>query len=116
MTLKPMNCPNCGGTVNRERLVCEYCGTKFDDGMQPLRIETYTCPTRSLVGKVEIPREMHDLAPERVIPYAKRNIAEQMVDKLLAGDMIEFRSEMDWERCQQIISARLRVLDPRYRF
>ena len=29
MDLKPLTCPNCGGSIDRTRLNCEYCGTKF---------------------------------------------------------------------------------------
>lgn len=119
MELKPLTCPNCGGAVNRERMICEYCGTKFDNGnadVSVLRVEHFTSPTRVLAAEAIIPNELHALAPEEVIPYAKREIAEKLVDRLLQGDMIEFRSEMDLRACQQIISARLRVLDPHYRF
>lgn len=27
--LNPYICPQCGGQVNRERMICEYCGTNF---------------------------------------------------------------------------------------
>ena len=118
MTIQPLTCPNCGGSVNRSRMICEYCGTQFkcDENTQVLRIESYTHPTRVFSAEAIIPEEMHALAPEAVIPYAKNELAEKMVNALLQGNMIEFRSEMDWKRCQQIISARLRVLDPNYRF
>lgn len=118
MELKPLICPNCGGAVNRERRVCEYCGTsfQFETDTQVFRIEHFTSPTRVLSAEAIIPNELHALAPEEVIPHAKREIAEKLVDGLLQGDMIEFRSEMDFKYCQQIISARLRVLDPHFRF
>lgn len=120
MTLKPLSCPNCGGAVNRERRICEYCGTKFEiegGDLGVIRLETYSSPTRTLCMETRIPRELMAVGDaDHVIAYSKRQIAEQLVDKMLQGEMIEFRSEMDWKECQQIISARLRVLDPRYRF
>jgi len=119
MTLKPLNCPNCGGKVNASRMVCEYCGTQFDSSdmnMGVLRVEHYTSPTRVLGVETLIPNELHDIAPDQVINYAKREIAEKLVENLLEGNFIEFRSEMEWKQCQQLISARLRVVDPRYRF
>ena len=118
MTLKPLTCPNCGGAINRERKVCEYCGTSFhiESDTPVFRFETFTSPTRVFAAESIIPNELHSLAPEKVIHYAKREIAEKLVDELLKGDMIEFSSEMDFKYCQQIISARLRVLDPHYRF
>ena len=119
MKLELLNCPNCGGAVNRGRMICEYCGTTFknlDSDVGVLRVEHYTSPTRVFAVETHIPNEIHAVAPEQVIPYAKKEIAEQLVDRLLQGNMIEFRSEMDWKQCQQIISVRLRVLDPHYRF
>lgn len=120
MKLKPMNCPNCGSnSVDVENRICTYCGTKFksaDEDVGVIRIEQFTSPTRVLCMESHISNEFVESAPDHVIPYAKREIAERLADKLLQGDLVEFRSEMDMTRCQQIISARLRVLDPRYRF
>lgn len=49
MKLEPLICPNCGGGINRDRMICEYCGTKFkhDLDSQLLRIETYSQPIRA---------------------------------------------------------------------
>lgn len=120
MTLKPLVCPNCGGTVNRERKICEYCGTQFEiegDALGVLRVEHCTSPVCNLAVESHIPTELMTYGDaEHVIGYAKREIAEQLVDRLLQGEMIEFRSEMDWKHCQQIICARLRVLNSSYRF
>lgn len=119
MTLKPLTCPNCGGRVNEARLVCEYCGTNFMSDKPDIgvfRAEHFTSPTRILNMESHIPNEFVVQAPEHVVACAKREIAERLADKLLQGELIEFRSEMDMLHCQQIISARLRVLDPHYRF
>lgn len=120
MTLQPLTCPNCGGRLNREKMLCEYCGTAFktkgNDELRTLRIESYTSPTRVFSTQLRVSREQVMYAPESVEGYAKREIAERMAQKLLEGNMIEMRSEMDWASCEQVISARLRVLDPNFRF
>lgn len=119
MTLKPMNCPNCGGRVNRDRLICEFCGTAFNKNCGEigiLKIEHVEPNTRVLRAEVRATREQLMIAPESVESYAKREIAEQMARQLLEGKMIEMTSEMDWKTCEQVISARLRVLDPHFRF
>lgn len=119
MTLQPLTCPNCGGKVNRDRLICEFCGTEFNKNCGEigiLKIEHVEPNTRVLRAEVRVAREQLMIAPESVEGYAKREIAEQMAQKLLEGNMIEMISEMDWKHCEQVISARLRVLDPRFRF
>ena len=119
MKIEAHNCPNCGGRINIERMVCEYCGSTFGtphSEIGVLRVEHYTSPTRVFAAKTMIPNELHAIAPEQVVPYAQKELAEKLVKCMLEGNAIEFTSEMDWERCQQIISARLRVLDPHYRF
>lgn len=119
MTLQPLTCPNCGGKVNRDRLLCEFCGTEFNKNCGEigiLKIEHVDPNTRVLRAEVRVAREQLMIAPESVEGYAKGEIAEQMAQKLLEGNMIEMISEMDWKHCEQVISARLRVLDPRFRF
>ena len=119
MALEPLTCPNCGGRVNEARCVCEYCGTQFksdEPDFGVFRIEHFTSPTRVLNMESRIANEYVAHDPDMTIKYAKREIAERLADKLLQGELIEFRSEMDMLHCQQIISARLRVLDPHYRF
>ena len=120
MTLEPMICPNCGSNrIDTARRVCEFCGTKFkkiDPDIGLVRIEQFTAPTRVLGIETRVPNEFVATAPERVLDYAKRDIAERLADKLLQGGLVEFTSEMDFAHCQQVIGARLRVLEPRYRF
>ena len=119
MTLKPMVCPNCGGAVNTARLICEFCGTKFkdaDNNTDVIKIETFTSPTRVMNVESRIANEFVALCPEHVLDKAKDDIAKRLARNLLQGGLVEFTSEMDFARCEQVISARLRVLDPRYRF
>lgn len=119
MTLEPLTCPNCGGRVNRDRLICEFCGTQFNKNYGEiglLKIEHVEPNTRVLRTKVRATREQLMIAPESVESYAKSEIAKEMARQLLEGNMIEMISEMDWKSCEQVISARLRVLDPHFRY
>ena len=119
MTLEPLTCPNCGGAVNRGRLICEFCGTQFNKNCGEigiLKIEHVDPNTRVLRTKVQISREQLMITPESVESYAKSEIAKDMARQLLEGNMIEMVSEMDWKTCGQVISARLRVLDPHFRY
>ena len=119
MALQPFTCPNCGGRVNRDRLICEYCGTQFDRNRGEigiLKIEHVDPNTRVLRAEVRATKEQLMIAPESVESYAKSEIAKEMARQLLEGNMIEMVSKMDWKTCEQVISARLRVLDPHFRY
>lgn len=119
MTLRPLTCPNCGGTVDRDRLICEYCGTQFDRNCGEigiLKIEQARSDVRYLGITTKVDRELLYLKSDIVMKEVKRQTAEQLADKLLEGDLIEFSTHLDFEHCQEVVQARLRVLDPHYRF
>ncbi len=102
MALQHFTCPNCGGRVNRDKMICEYCGTQFDRNCGEigiLKIEHVDPNTRVLRAEARISREQLMIAPESVESYAKCEIAKQMAQKLLEGNMIEMTSEMDWKSC-----------------
>lgn len=114
MKLQPMVCPNCGGSIDRGRLICEYCGTKFDDGMRPIKIETYQHPVRHFQTQTYLPREFMVDNPDECAEYAIRDITKNLASHL--KDMLELRTDFDPMCNQVVITARLRVLDPNYKF
>lgn len=118
MTIKELKCPNCGGTVDRKELICHYCGTQFvrNDDTPTLRVEHYSSPVRIFEKAISVHKEHLIHEPETVVRFAKQALAEKLAESLLEGNMVEFNSEMDWEHCQQVISARLRVVERGYRF
>jgi hypothetical protein len=117
MTLKPLVCPNCGGSIHRDTMICEYCGTKFelDNSHQVLRVETYTSPVRTFQAQVMIPNEefKHNNA-EALTDYTISKLRSNLMDALT--DMMELRTVYDPRLNHQIITARMRVVDPNYRF
>lgn len=103
MKLTPMTCTNCGGTINRATMICEYCGTKFqDDGyaIKPLIIEHQTSPVRILKMQTSIPHEL---------------MRDECMAKALE-DMMTIEMTYDIRQMRHIITARVRVLEPDYRF
>ena len=38
MRLQALGCKNCGGSINKETLTCEYCGTAYFLGNKPKNI------------------------------------------------------------------------------
>ena len=120
MTIKPLTCTNCAGRINRDTMTCEYCGTKyhFDDGvMMPLRVECQTSPVKILKMETSIPEELlrNDcLARKSVADMAMENIRDQLAKAL--EDCMEIEMHYDMRQMRQIITARVRVLEPKYRF
>ena len=120
MTIKAMTCDNCGGTINRATMICEYCGTKYqfdDHGMRPLIIEQQTSPVKILKMETSIPEELlrNDcIARKSVADYAMKNIRDQLAKAL--EDCMEIEMHYDMRQMRQIITARVRVLEPKYRF
>lgn len=120
MTIKAMTCANCAGTINRATMTCEYCGTKYhldDGGMRPLIIEHQTSPVRVFKMETSIPEELlrpDSLARESVADFAMENIRDQLAKAL--EDCMEIEMHYDIRQMRQIITARVRVLEPNYRF
>jgi len=41
MRLQALGCKNCGGSINKETMTCEYCGTSYVLGNSPRNIAQY---------------------------------------------------------------------------
>lgn len=119
MTIKPLTCTNCAGRINRATMTCEYCGTKyqFDDGIIPLRIECQTSPVRILATQTSIPEELlrwDCMTKEHITEMVMDNIRDQLAKAL--EDCMTIEMHYDAREMRQIITAKVRVLEPDYRF
>ena len=117
MTLKPLVCPNCGGSIHRGTMICEYCGTKFafDNNCQVMRVETYQSPVRTFCSEVRIPdAELRHNDSEALTECSINQLKQNLLDAI--SGMMELRTEYDIRHNSQIITARVRVVDPNYRF
>lgn len=115
---KPMICPNCGGTINSDRGVCEYCGTHFDTGIMQIELSSYPART-SILGanqriSQELLRTMRRLHPDTWTVDIMKTLSHQMAEKLIPFIEMDIRNEP--ETMSAMISGRLRVLPPDYRF
>lgn len=120
MTIKAMTCANCAGTINRATMTCEYCGTKYhfdDGGMMPLRVECQTSPVKIFKMQTSIPEELlrdDCLAKKSVANMAMEDIRDQLAKAL--EDCMEIEMHYDIRQMRQVITAKVRVLEPDYRF
>lgn len=120
MKLTPMTCTNCAGSINRATMTCEYCGTKYQDdsfGLRPLIVEHQSSPVRILKTQTSISHElMRDdcLAKDSVVDMAMSDIRNQLAKAL--EDCMEIEMEYDIRQMRHIITAKVRVLEPNFRF
>ena len=116
--LKPLICPNCGGTINSARGVCEYCGTHFDTGIMQIELSAYPART-SILGagqkmSQEVLRSMRRLHPDTWTAEIMEILAHQMAKQLIP--FIEMDIHTNPADLTAEIDGRLRVLPPDYRF
>ena len=114
--LKPLICPNCGGRIDAARMRCEYCGTKFKREEGPvLRIEAVRPGVRTLATNVRIP-ECHimNLENDEVRSIVRDQMSHQLAEALVP--MLDLSVGHDLRRMEAVVSGRIRVLEPEYRF
>lgn len=118
MKLQSLTCKNCGGSINRATYVCEYCGTAYEDRSGiPCIIETQQKPCKVLQMSTAIPEELlrSDFLPrDYIVNKAMGDIRDQLAKAL--EDYIKIEMTYDPRKMRQVITARVRVIEPDYRF
>lgn len=120
MKLTPMTCPNCAGKINRATMTCEYCGTQFEslnaNNEMVMVVEHQSSPVRILRAQTTIPLEfIRGISKDSIIvDRAKNELKRQLANKL--EDCIEIETTYDFKTCRQIFTAKVRVLEPDFRF
>ena len=113
-----LQCTNCGGIINPRTLISEYCGTRYKESKgEPdvLTIHVDRPDIRVLQSRVRLGFEaVHVMGEEAAIAKCKERIASDMAEKLMP--LIEIQSEyVPWEM-STVVNARLRVVDPKFKF
>lgn len=112
--MKPYICPQCGGTVDRVRLICEYCGTQFKEDNNVIRVVAYRPGVHVLSSSVVIPKEYIVREPEEMAKYAIEEMAKKFASGI-AQFMDVGTTEEPFEQ-NVVFRSRLRVLDGAERF
>lgn len=112
-------CDCCGGAINSHTMVCDYCGTKYKimNDEPVLRIEHQSSPVRVLKMQTSVPEELlRDgcVAKESVTNMVMGDIRQQLAKAL--EDMMTIEMQYDARQMRQVITARVRVLEPDVRF
>lgn len=105
------NCKNCGAPLDGSGK-CSYCGTVYKTDCQ--RIEVVQGGVRVLEAEVVTAKELVDLDPET----AARYITDQLAHKFAEGifPLLDVRAYDAPLTNSYVTRARLRVVEPDYRF
>lgn len=121
MTIKPLTCTNCAGTINRATMTCEYCGTQFEslyaNNERVMVVEHQSSPVKILKTQTSIPAELlrdDCMAKNSVADMAMDDIRRQLAKAL--EDCMTIEMTYDIKTMRQIITAKVRVLEPDFRF
>lgn len=115
--VKPLKCPNCGGNINRSKMICEYCGTQFkrDVDQNVLRIETFNPKMEVLKGSVMLSEdEVYHIGADESARMATEILASKLAQAI--APFMEIRYERDPRTLQYRVDGRVRILRPDYRF
>lgn len=119
MKIEPLICKNCAGIINRKSMICEYCGTHYKlehEELMPLMIEHYSSPVRVFNVKHAVSHElMHSgISPDVIADHVMMNMRDQLAKAI--SDCMEMETHFEPKTMQQIFTARIRILEPDFRF
>lgn len=120
--MEQCKCPNCGAAINVARRICEYCGTTFklDDLLsgptEPLKIVVQRPGVKVLGAVMQMDRYEMTMLQEGgdLDRYVRGRLAHIMAEKLMENMNIEYRHNPYLDSAEY--RARLRVLDPAFKF
>lgn len=120
--MKALTCPNCGGTINEARMICEYCGTRFesnlrlDDLCNPLRIISVPSQTKTYQAMMQVPNYVvAQVGDENHFKDYVINELSYKLAKAIAPNM-DIEIADDIRHNSQEIHARVRIVTNDYRY
>ena len=113
--LIPYICPQCGGRVNRATLVCEMCGTAFREDAPYHIVQIENPRVHTLAASVSLPYETaYALSAKELSELAMRELVQELSQCLYP--FMDIKSEEASDFFGTKVTARIRILDPQYRF
>jgi len=120
MTMNPLLCKQCGGTINPEKMRCEYCGTRYErdeDLTKPLRVTYQVGPRPAILqNETVVDNRLIDYVSdaEEISRFIHSEVTRRMAEAL--EPYVEYQVQEDPFRQRQIVRGRVRVLPPGFRF
>lgn len=117
--MNKLQCTNCGGHINPDTYVCEYCGTRYEKPadrtmmLPPVIVENPKVQTFG--AKVLVDQEMvRCLGEEKTAEYCVQQITSSLAEQL--APFISLETDFDPMRCCKIVRGRVRIVEPSFRF
>lgn len=114
--MKALTCTQCGGTINKEKMRCEYCGTKYTAEWElphpVIRMEP--AGVQVLRTKTVIDRKMMHRDAAAVGRLVMEDMARQIAQIIMP--MVEIIQRDDQAYRWTEIEGRVRVLEKEFRF
>ena len=118
--MKNLKCECCGAPLKIDpyfdNYFCDYCGSKYKaDNEGVIRIETYQNPVRTLIAKTCVTDDVTKyIGEEKAAEYSIKNLTRNLAESL--APMLTIEKEYDPQCMRHIITAKVRVVEPDYRF
>lgn len=121
--MKNLKCECCGAplkvnpiSIYYDDYICEYCGSKYKvENERAIRIETYQNPVRTLMAKTYVDEyAVKVMGEEEAAEYSIKNLTRNLAESL--APMLTIEKEYDPQYMRHIITAKVRVVEPGYRF
>ena len=118
MKMDKLQCTNCNAPIDPKTYICPYCGTKYmrpKSEIQPMFIEVERSGVHALQSRIVLDRGMIDM-------IGKENASKICVEKLtneIAKSLTPFMevyTDYDPARMAVMMTGRIRVVEPSYRF
>jgi hypothetical protein len=113
--MKAMICERCGGTINPATMRCEYCGTYYQEDKSPLILHVEQRGINVLNTSLAIDDELISKYDEKsLMAYVKSEITHRLVEAI--SQSVEYTVQAEPLQARHIVTGRIRVVPPNYKF
>ena len=112
--LKPLVCEQCGGTIERSTMKCQYCGTQYERRYEgtPISFVVERPGVHRIRAECRIADDLKCRYPDLATKYTMDKLRQGLADGLL--EYMKLTTNYDPMTMCQIIRGEVRVVDPSF--